>query len=95
MSIYQDSRYESADIVPVADRDGVFHATVVNTREVEELPYTTVTVKAGDRLDLLAHTAYGDAELWWRIADANPDLLFPDALVPGQLLRVPSASAFR
>ena len=28
----------------------------------------------GDRLDLLAARLLGDAELWWRIADANPEL---------------------
>ena len=31
-------------------------------------------VTEGDRLDLLAHHYYGDARLWWRIVDANPDL---------------------
>jgi nucleoid-associated protein YgaU len=29
-------------------------------------------VRAGDRLDLLAHAAAGDSTQWWRLADANP-----------------------
>ncbi|MCB1125258.1 MAG: tail protein X [Verrucomicrobiae bacterium] len=32
-------------------------------------------VREGDRLDLLARHYYGDDRLWWRILDANPDLL--------------------
>lgn len=33
------------------------------------------TVKSGDRLDLLAQSYFNDARQWWRILDANPDLL--------------------
>jgi len=29
------------------------------------------SVVAGDRLDLISHAAFSDAQLWWRIADAN------------------------
>lgn len=36
-----------------------------------------------DRLDLLADHYYGDPQLWWRILDANPDLLCGGDL-PGQ-----------
>jgi hypothetical protein len=32
------------------------------------------SVVQGDRLDLLAARLIGDPELWWRIADANPEL---------------------
>ena len=33
------------------------------------------TLMATDRLDLLALNYYGDASRWWRIADANPEIL--------------------
>ncbi len=39
------------------------------------------TVKAGDRLDLLARHYYNDGRLWWRIADANPELFHGADLV--------------
>lgn len=47
------------------------------------------TVSVGDRADLLAHRYYGDAEAWWRIADANP-VLHPRELTdqPGKTLRI-------
>lgn len=33
-------------------------------------------VKADDRLDLLALYFYKDSRKWWRILDANPDIVF-------------------
>jgi hypothetical protein len=47
------------------------------------------TVIDGDRLDNLAFQHFGDAELFWRLCDANR-ALEPDALtdVPGTRLRV-------
>lgn len=33
------------------------------------------TVQQGDRLDLLAKHYYNDDRLWWRIVDANPEIL--------------------
>ena len=49
--------------------------------------YVVTTI--GDRLDLLAHSYYGDASLYWMIASANN--LPGDSLVPplGQQLRIP------
>ncbi len=47
------------------------------------------TVRAGDRLDLLAHAATGDTTRWWVLADANP---FADASRlerPGQRIDLP------
>lgn len=34
------------------------------------------TVKEGDRLDLLALYFYNDTRKWWRILDANPEIVF-------------------
>jgi nucleoid-associated protein YgaU len=42
-----------------------------------------------DRLDTLAYRFYGDSTLWWMIADANPEILFPEPLVPGSVIRIP------
>ena len=37
-------------------------------------------VKQGDRLDLLALNFYVDSRKWWRILDANPEIIFGDDL---------------
>jgi len=49
-----------------------------------------VTVVEGDRLDLIAHRTLGNAEMFWRVCDAN-DAMRPDELTQeaGRTLRVP------
>ncbi len=92
--IYQDSRYEDAPVVPVRGSDGVFIATIqpyLGTAEVDT--YTVHQVTATDSLWALAAAAYGDPELWWRIAEANLELEFPDELPVGMLLRIPVMTA--
>ncbi|MBC6463313.1 LysM domain-containing protein [Actinomadura sp. HBU206391] len=46
-------------------------------------------VTQADRSDLLANRYFGDAGLWWRIADANP-VLHPRELTdtPGRRIRI-------
>ncbi len=34
------------------------------------------TIQEGDRLDLLALNYYVDSRMWWRILDANPEVIF-------------------
>ena len=46
------------------------------------------TVIGRETLDLLAWKYYGREDLWWRIADANPDVE-PFLLSPGQTLAIP------
>jgi nucleoid-associated protein YgaU len=46
------------------------------------------TVIGRETLDLLAWKYYGREDLWWRIADANPDIT-PFLLSPGQTLAIP------
>lgn len=88
--IFEESRYETATIVPVADNTGVYRATII-PRAPQPITgdYTMHLIVAGDRLDILAFRAYGDPEFWWRIADANPDLTYPDALEVNTLIKIP------
>lgn len=49
-------------------------------------------VRAGDTLSLIAHRYFGEASLWWVVADFN-DILDPfEDLVQGDVLRLPSQS---
>lgn len=54
------------------------------------------TVKADDRLDLLALYFYIDSRMWWRILDANPEIVFgPDLGLDeyiGATILIPRAS---
>jgi len=53
------------------------------------------TISEGERLDSLAHYYYRDSRLWWRILDANPDLLFTGPILlddfAGETLLIPRA----
>ncbi len=53
-------------------------------------------VKADDRLDLLAQYFYVDSRKWWRILDANPEIVFgPDLTLEqniGATILIPRAS---
>jgi hypothetical protein len=52
-------------------------------------------VKVGDRLDRLAYHYYNDDRLWWRIVDANPEVVFGqqllDASMAGRVILIPKA----
>lgn len=51
--------------------------------------YSLYTVKQGDTMDLLAAQVYGDPTQYWRIADMNPHISFPDLIQVGDVLRIP------
>ena len=48
-------------------------------------------VKSGDTLSKIAKEAYGDANAYMKIFEANkPMLSNPDKIYPGQMLRIPA-----
>jgi nucleoid-associated protein YgaU len=53
----------------------------------------TYTVKQGDSLSKIAKRAYGDAQQWRRIYEANRAIIGddPDLIHPGQALKLPRA----
>lgn len=85
------SRYARSPAVQVEGADGA--ARVLGAPRVVPEPRTrgSYEVRAGDRLDLLAHSAAGDSTRWWLLADANP-WFDPTRLErPGQLIDLPHA----
>lgn len=89
MPIFEESRYVDAPIVALPDSAGVFHATVLQHQADTTVAYDVVVSEQGDTFASIAWFAYRDAEQWWRIADINPDVFYPDDLVLGTLLKVP------
>ena len=52
------------------------------------------TVKSGDTLSKIAKEAYGDANAYMKIFEANkPMLKDPNKIYPGQMLRIPAEAA--
>ncbi len=64
--------------------------TVATPSEPES---TFHTVKSGDTLSKIAKEAYGDANAYMKIFEANkPMLSNPDKIYPGQVLRIPAVA---
>lgn len=51
-----------------------------------------VRIREGDRLDLVSAERLGDAERFWRIADANGAMHPADLIAAGRILRIPPAA---
>jgi len=89
--IYEGSRYENEKVVRITDASGVSQPAIYVDPDIDQAAflYQIHVVHDGDRLDNLAHTYFGDPELWWEIARANPEVFYPDDFVDGSLLRIP------
>lgn len=58
-------------------------------REKQPEKYSIYTVRSNDTIDSLAISVYGDPSLYWRIADINPHIQYPDSLQVGDVIRIP------
>ncbi|WP_020160074.1 hypothetical protein [Methylobacter marinus] len=79
-----NSRYRGLPLLVHVDANGVEHIYV--GRRFLPPPETLaevgrIEVREGDRIDNIAGQVFGDAELYWRIADANR------VLTPGELTK--------
>jgi nucleoid-associated protein YgaU len=84
------SRYKDSALALVSSARGTNHTIVPGRQQEWSFTFTYHQVVSSDRIDLLAEHYYGDPLLWWHIADANPEILTWDVLVPGQTIRIPS-----
>lgn len=84
VSIY--SRYYGLDIVEENGQVSLAQRPVVS---LETLSDSLIHIVVGNEtLDQLAAHYYGREDLWWRIADANPNR-FPLDWKPGDTLVIP------
>ena len=88
--ILPNSRYADSTVATV-DRNGSDISVIVpSAQKTYSFTHVNHQVKAGERVDSLAYQYYTDATLWWRIADANPEIMFWDDLTSGTVIRIPS-----
>ncbi len=89
----RDSRYQ--DALPfTGEEDSRFQG--VRPREIGPAEGVIEhVIKRGDRLDLLARNYYNDDRRWWRILDANPDILYGGDLLldnhEGEIILIPKS----
>lgn len=93
MAISAFSRYADNKVTPIASADGVTRSTIIVEPPDQPATYSisTYTWQDGDRIDYLSYSAYGDETQWWRIANANPEILFWTDIAIGTQIRVPNA----
>lgn len=95
--ILEGSRYAQARIVRVTLGDGKFQWAVLNERRStsQQVTYLYRTAKQGDRFDILAAREYGNAQMWWVLARANPEVFYPEEIPAGAVIRIPDAASLR
>lgn len=89
--ISPNSRYADRTVQAVAYGDTTRLTIIESAPAVKTFNFTYHQVSVLDSVDGLAHSYYGDGTLWWRIADANPEILDWFDLPVGAVLRIPSA----
>lgn len=90
--IFANSRYKNTKVerLRVSGKDNY---TLFLQRDDTRKPFTyrEYLTKGEERLELLAWKYYQDPEMWYVIAEANPELTYPDNIPYGLILRIPNA----
>ena len=82
MTISTSSRYTTA----VDERTG----NVIAVRKSKEsTAYDRYTARDGDSFESIAQLTFGDPQQYWRIADINPQVKYPNEIPIGTLIRIP------
>lgn len=88
--ISQTSRYNRNVVAPVTDEAGVTRLTILPLAPAART-FTVQYYSWGlhDRVDLVAKRFYDSEQLWWMIADANPQITLWLNLPQGTVIRIP------
>lgn len=92
MAIFSGSRYEfsTVDFFSVAQGESENPVVFYEFDELGFTTYQTHTYLSGERLDQLAYRYYQRPELWWFIAEYNPEIDDHDNIPNGTILRIPN-----
>lgn len=89
--INSDSRYTTATLTTGVGAAGDTRKEMRPAFPREKtITYTYYRVTEGERIDTIANDFFGRADLWWMIADANPEIIDWLDLTPGTVIRVPN-----
>lgn len=88
--ISAESRYSDSDLVTVDSKTGDRMVIVPGDPSSYTFNYINYMVKGLDRVDLISQAFYGDSKVWWRIADANPEIMDWTVLTAGTIIRIPN-----
>lgn len=90
--ISSGSRYANSKLVTEKKEDGTDVIVITPSQaQAFTFTYSYYVVNGSDRIDNIANAFYGDPTKWWRIADANPEIMKWDTLDAGVVLRIPNS----
>lgn len=88
--VLPDSRYASGTLSVVDDPVRGQHQSLSLAPVTEQtIQFTYYQTTADDTIDMLAYSFIGKGQYWWMIANANPEILDWNELVPGTVIRIP------
>ena len=93
MATSSDSRYSSSRLFSLPE-DQAQRFAGIRPRDIGTASGVVEhVVQQGERLDLLALHYYNDDRRWWRIVDANPEIIYSHDLVmqgqEGSIILIP------
>jgi hypothetical protein len=89
--IYTDSRYANGKFFRAYDANRASYSlTVLRSFPTDQAAFFYYRWKERDRVEALAARLMGDANLWWRIMDYNPEVIDPVNIPVGTLIRIPA-----
>tara|TARA_Y100000034_G_scaffold74103_1_gene89142 strand:+ start:238 stop:507 length:270 start_codon:yes stop_codon:yes gene_type:complete len=88
------SRYKKTGLKVKKSTGKSYRGTTLYKKIPETNEDIWVITQYGDRLDLIAYQFYGDATLWWAIAQAN-NIKGSMKPAPGTSLRIPPKEIIR
>jgi len=93
MTVFSNSRFRFRKMIIIIDETLTKHSVhkVNITTDLGPGIYRKYTCKAKDTFESLASRFYEDADKWYVIADANPEIFFPLDLVSGTEIRIPNS----
>lgn len=84
------SRYADTDVVYVLDpKSQTTRPTLLRDYQEDPVTFRVHRWSEGDRWDFLAQEYLDAPTEWWRILDANPEILDPTSMKPGALVYIP------
>lgn len=94
MTLFRGSRYRFGEVIQVQDSEGEVNRVHVrrNTTNIPTKGTRSYVALAGDTFEKIAEREYGDANKWYVLADANPEVFWPLDLQAGIQIRIPPRS---
>lgn len=59
-------------------------------QQSKSVSYSNYVTRDGESFESIATNIYRDPRQYWRVAEINPQIKFPDVIEAGTLIRIPS-----